>query len=48
MGGNSTEINEETSTGALEMAWWEPSAIAKTSKRLGLRNEASARFGERN
>ena len=44
MGGNSTEISEETSTVALEMAWWEPSAIAKTSRRLGLRSEASARF----
>ena len=44
MGGNSTEISRETSTVALEMAWWTPSAIAKTSRRLGLRSEASARF----
>ena len=44
MGGVSTEISEGTSTVALEMAWWDPSAIAKTSRRLGLRSEASARF----
>ena len=44
MGGVSTEISEDTSTVALEMAWWNPSAIAKTSRRLGLRSEASARF----
>ena len=44
MGGVSTEISEGTSTVALEMAWWNPSAIAKTSRRLGLRSEASARF----
>jgi len=44
MGGFSTEISEDTSTVALEMAWWNPSAIAKTSRRLGLRSEASARF----
>ena len=44
MGGASTEISESTSTVALEMAWWNPSAIAKTSRRLGLRSEASARF----
>ena len=28
----------------LEAAWFEPMAIARTSKRLGLRSEASARF----
>jgi len=44
MGGASTEISESTSTVALEMAWWNPSAIAKTSRRLSLRSEASARF----
>tara|TARA_B100001175_G_scaffold306960_1_gene305670 strand:- start:330 stop:2681 length:2352 start_codon:yes stop_codon:yes gene_type:complete len=44
MGGVSTEISESTSTVALEMAWWNPAAIAKTSRRLGLRSEASARF----
>ena len=37
MGGASTEISESTSTVALEMAWWNPSAIAKTSRRLGNR-----------
>ncbi|MFN0091815.1 MAG: phenylalanine--tRNA ligase subunit beta [Acidimicrobiales bacterium] len=44
MGGASTEIDEATTEIALEMAWWRPLSIAHTSKRLGLRSEASARF----
>jgi phenylalanyl-tRNA synthetase beta chain len=44
MGGASTEISEATSGVLLEMAWWEPLAVARSSKRLGLRSEASARF----
>ena len=28
----------------LELAWWDPMTIARTSKRLNLRSEASARF----
>jgi phenylalanyl-tRNA synthetase beta chain len=34
----------EASDGVLEMAWWDPLAIARTSRRLGLRSEASTRF----
>jgi phenylalanyl-tRNA synthetase beta chain len=44
MGGLDSEISEKTSTIALEMAWFEPIAIAKTATRLGLRSEASLRF----
>ena len=44
MGGASTEISEGTSTILLEAAWWSPPDIARTSRRLGLRSEASARF----
>ena len=44
MGGASTEIDDATNDVLLEMAWWEPMAIARSSKRLGLRSEASMRF----
>ncbi|KAA0236371.1 MAG: Phenylalanine--tRNA ligase beta subunit [Acidimicrobiales bacterium] len=44
MGGASTEISEETNDIVVEMAWWDPMSIARTSKRLNLRSEASARF----
>jgi phenylalanyl-tRNA synthetase beta chain len=44
MGGASTEIDEQTTDVLLEMAWWEPMAIARSSKALGLRSEASTRF----
>ena len=44
MGGASTEISEDTGTILLEAAWWNPPDIARTSRRLGLRSEASARF----
>ncbi len=44
MGGASTEISETTESVLLEMAWWNPMAIARTSTRLGLRSEASMRF----
>lgn len=44
MGGASTEIGETTASVALEMAWWDPQAISTSSRRLGLRSEASARF----
>ncbi|MEX1217540.1 MAG: phenylalanine--tRNA ligase subunit beta [Acidimicrobiales bacterium] len=44
MGGASTEISDETTTVLLECAWWQPMAIARSSKFLGLRSEASARF----
>ncbi|MCU0269419.1 MAG: phenylalanine--tRNA ligase subunit beta [Acidimicrobiales bacterium] len=44
MGGASTEISDDTTAVLLEMAWWQPMAIARTSRRLGLRSEASMRF----
>jgi phenylalanyl-tRNA synthetase beta chain len=44
MGGASSEIGDATATVALEAAWFDPVAIARTSKRLGLRTEASVRF----
>ena len=44
MGGASTEISPSTTTVLLECAWWQPMAIARSSKFLGLRSEASARF----
>ena len=44
MGGASTEIDEATKDVLLEVAWWQPMAIARSSKRLGLRSEASMRF----
>ncbi len=44
MGGAATEISESTTSVLLECAWWTPMAIAVSSKHLGLRSEASARF----
>ncbi len=44
MGGASSEIGEATTEVLLEAAYFTPMAIARTSKRLGLRTEASARF----
>ena len=44
MGGASTEISDTTDAVLLEMAWWDRESIARTSQRLGLRSEASARF----
>ncbi len=44
MGGASSEIAAGTTEVLLEAAYFAPMAIARTSKRLGLRTEASARF----
>ncbi|HET6663518.1 MAG TPA: phenylalanine--tRNA ligase subunit beta [Acidimicrobiales bacterium] len=44
MGGADTEIDGSTTDVLLEMAWFLPIAIARTSRRLRLRSEASARF----
>jgi phenylalanyl-tRNA synthetase beta chain len=44
MGGASSEISDSTTEVFLEAAYFTPMAIARTSKRLGLRTEASARF----
>jgi phenylalanyl-tRNA synthetase beta chain len=44
MGGADAEVSDATSEILLESAYFEPAGIARTSKRLGLRSEASARF----
>ncbi len=44
MGGAATEIDDASTTIALEMAWFEPTGVAATAARHGLRSEASARF----
>ena len=44
MGGKNSEINAATTDVLLESAWFLPSNIRKTSKRLGLASDASYRF----
>ncbi len=44
MGGATSEIGPTTTRVLLEAAYFTPMAIARTSKRLNLRSEASARF----
>ncbi|HEY6837407.1 MAG TPA: phenylalanine--tRNA ligase subunit beta, partial [Geobacteraceae bacterium] len=44
MGGENSEISADTTTILLESAYFDPSAIRKTSKRLGLHTESSHRF----
>ncbi len=44
MGGAGCEIGPDTTEVLLEMAWFEPTSISRTSRRIGLRSEASARF----
>ena len=44
MGGASSEVHAGTTRVVLEAAHFVPMAIARTSKRIGLRSEASARF----
>lgn len=44
MGGAETEVHEESTRVLVEAAYWHPPSILLTSKRLGLRSEASARF----
>lgn len=44
MGGADTEIDATTTEVVVEMAWFLPISVARTSRRLRLRSEASARF----
>jgi phenylalanyl-tRNA synthetase beta chain len=44
MGGVSSEISDATTNVLLELAWWDPRSIGRTSTRLGLRSEASSRY----
>ncbi|HEX7793982.1 MAG TPA: phenylalanine--tRNA ligase subunit beta [Vicinamibacterales bacterium] len=44
MGGRRSEVSEETKVVAFESAYFKPSSVRRTSKVLGLKTEASARF----
>lgn len=44
MGGQSSEVTEQTTTILLESAFFDPAIVRRTSRRLGLRSEASNRF----
>ncbi len=44
MGGASSEVSDETRTIALEAAYWDPLAIRRAAKALGMHTEASHRF----
>jgi len=44
MGGGNSEVSETTSDVLLESAYFNPTAIRRTSKRLGLHTESSHRF----
>ena len=44
MGGLETSVTEKTRNVLLEAAWWDPVAIRRTSRRLGIHTDASHRF----
>jgi phenylalanyl-tRNA synthetase beta chain len=44
MGGRDSEVDDNTTEILLESAYFSPGGISRSSKRLGLRSEASARF----
>ncbi|MHB8841378.1 MAG: phenylalanine--tRNA ligase subunit beta [Candidatus Aquicultor sp.] len=44
MGGENTEVSDETKDILLESAYFEPTSIMRTSRSLGLLSESSARF----
>jgi phenylalanyl-tRNA synthetase beta chain len=44
MGGAPSEVSGATTRIALESAWFQPASVRATSRRLGLKTEASARF----
>jgi phenylalanyl-tRNA synthetase beta chain len=44
MGGASSEIQETTRVVVLEAAWWEPLAVRRAARALGMHTEASHRF----
>ncbi|HEX7252733.1 MAG TPA: phenylalanine--tRNA ligase subunit beta [Thermoanaerobaculia bacterium] len=44
MGGLETSVTPATKNVLLEAAWWDPAAIRRTSRRLGLHTDASHRF----
>lgn len=47
MGGKETEIDDQSKTIALECAFFNPSTIRRTSRRLGLQTDSSYRFERR-
>ena len=44
MGGGTSEVSAATRTVAFESAYFNPASVRRTSKRLGLKTEASSRF----
>jgi phenylalanyl-tRNA synthetase beta chain len=44
MGGATSEVSDETRTVALEAAYWEPLAVRRAARSLGMHTEASHRF----
>ena len=44
MGGRASEVSATTSRIAIESAYFDPASVRRTSKRLGLKTEASTRF----
>jgi phenylalanyl-tRNA synthetase beta chain len=44
MGGSSSEVSATTKMVAFESAYFQPASVRRTSKRLGLKTEASSRF----
>ncbi|HEY7410038.1 MAG TPA: phenylalanine--tRNA ligase beta subunit-related protein, partial [Vicinamibacteria bacterium] len=44
MGGAQSEVTDDTRVVALEAAWWDPLAIRRAAKALGMHTEASHRF----
>ncbi len=44
MGGENSEVKESTTTVVLESAYFDPSAVRKSSKKLHLRSDSSSRF----
>ncbi|MQA30243.1 MAG: phenylalanine--tRNA ligase subunit beta [Luteitalea sp.] len=44
MGGSTSEVGDATRTVAFESAYFAPASVRRTSKRLGLKTEASSRF----
>ena len=44
MGGADSEVSRQTTQIVFESAWFKPQSVRATSKRLGLRTEASYRF----
>jgi phenylalanyl-tRNA synthetase beta chain len=47
MGGGNSEISATTKNVLLECAWFEPSLIRRTARRLGMKTDASYRFERR-